>query len=310
MNNILLGMAKPIKQFTKRTALALAVLASLTAFLIVREMQASLEVATLVATIAVLLIGFLLEKTIPFDQEALQQPGETSLDLTSAVMLLGIVDPLIKYAAPVLIVFAYSIIWPSQSFSPLMGVELAEVPFLLQVFAITLVIEFGKYWAHRWHHSNRFLWWLHAMHHSSTRLRTINNFRFHPLNYLINFSLSTFPLMVLGVPSDVLLAYLAITQPVLMLQHANIDLKSGWLNYIFSTNELHRWHHSVQAEQANSNYGSALVIWDQVFKTFRHENRPSTSIQFGLFTSSNHYPSGKSYWGQLASAFTPTCCKT
>jgi ornithine lipid hydroxylase len=89
------------------------------------------------------------------------------------------------------------------------------------------------------------------MHHSSERLYTMNNFRYHPLNYTINFALSVFPLMLIGVPSEVLFGYMVITQPILMLQHANIDLRSGWLNYVVSTNELHRWHHSTQASEAN-----------------------------------------------------------
>lgn len=35
------------------------------------------------------------------------------------------------------------------------------------------------------------------------------------------------------------------------------------------TPDLHRVHHSVRAEQSQSNYGSVLVIWDRLFGTYR-----------------------------------------
>lgn len=152
-------------------------------------------------------------------------------------------------------------------------------------------------------------WLLHALHHGSERLYALNNFRFHPLNYVLNFALGVFPLMLLGVPSKVLLGYLALSQPVLMLQHANLDLRSGWLNYVFSTNELHRWHHSAARDEANSNYGNALILWDLVFGTFRYRPAENAPRRIGLFATSGDYPARASYLAQLRSAFGPQCCR-
>jgi ornithine lipid hydroxylase len=220
-------------------------------------------------------------------------------------MLLGVIDPLLKAAAPLLVVFAYSTVTTRETFAFFP----ANAPFVVQLILATLLIELGRYWAHRLHHTNRFLWWLHAMHHSSERLYAVNNFRFHPLNYVVNFALSTFPLMLVGVPADVLFGYMALTQPVLMLQHANINLRSGWLNYVLSTNELHRWHHSSDANEADSNYGSALVIWDHVFGTFKFPRNNQTPKRLGLFEQSANYPARASYLQQLLSAFGPSCCR-
>ena len=146
------------------------------------------------------------------------------------------------------------------------------------------------------------------MHHSSERLYAINNFRFHPLNYVINFLAGAVPAVALGVSPEAMLGYLAITQPILMLQHANIDLKSGWLNYLVSTNELHRWHHSSDSAEANSNYGNAIVLWDQLFGTFRYVKSGNTPDQIGLFDASAAYPSRSSYFSQMKSMFTAGCC--
>lgn len=289
-----------------RGFLLLAVSAGAGAFLVVRSLDGNLELTVLAVSLAVLLSVILLERLMPYRAIWNRSHGDIGTDLMSAGVLIGMVDPLLKYLAPVAVVYVYSL----SGHSALGAGPLAAWPFLLQLALATLLIELGRYWAHRWHHRSPRLWWLHAMHHSSERLYAINNFRFHPLNHLNNFVLSTLPVMLLGMPGDVLLGYLAITQPVLMIQHANVDLRSGVMNYIFSTNEVHRWHHSDQPEEANSNYGSALMIWDQVFGTFRYHKDGNQPRRVGLFAESgHHYPGRQGYLKQLFSMFGPDCCK-
>ena len=53
-----------------------------------------------------------------------------------------------------------------------------------------------------------------------------------------------------------------------MLQHANLDLRHGWLNYVFMTADNHRWHHSTEFAESNTNFGSNIALWDHVFGTF------------------------------------------
>ena len=52
-----------------------------------------------------------------------------------------------------------------------------------------------------------------------------------------------------------------------LFQHANTKADIGWLNWVFSMAELHRWHHSLEVEKANTNYGANLIWWDIVFGT-------------------------------------------
>jgi sterol desaturase/sphingolipid hydroxylase (fatty acid hydroxylase superfamily) len=185
-----------------------------------------------------------------------------------------------------------------------------ESPLWLQVALVLLLVEFGKYWAHRIHHTLAPLWWLHAMHHSSERLYFLNGMRFHPLNYVVNFVLSVLPVMLMGFSPEAILGYLAITQPVVLLQHANIDLRHGVLNKVFSTPEVHRWHHSTTPNEANRNFGNALLIWDHVFGTFKSEAGFDESKAVGLFSSSKtYYPATSSYVTQLLSMFRPPCCR-
>jgi ornithine lipid hydroxylase len=227
--------------------------------------------------------------------------GDTATDWTSLIALVGLADPLARWLVPILAVVLYQ----TLDHAPWTG--LSELSLTAQVVVVTLLAELGKYASHRWHHSNRRLWWLHALHHSSERLYALNNFRFHPLNHVINHLIGLGPVMVLGASPEALLVYLALSQPVLMLQHANLPLKQGFLNLVFSTNEAHRTHHSTARHEGDRNFGSALLLWDHVFGTYRRPNAADERLQVGIYQP-GRYPARASYLQQLASMFGRDCC--
>jgi len=288
-------------KFLTRQLYGLAVGGSLLVFSAAMAWGWPLEAVVLGWSVLVLAGGVWLERVAPFDQRWRRAQGDSAIDATSAVVLIGLVDPLLQAALPVLAVATMA------RRSPDAGWLLGTLPFAAQVLAALLWVELGKYASHRAHHAWRSLWWLHALHHGSERLYWLNNFRFHPLNHAVNTTVSLLPLLLLGAPREVLLAVAALTQPVLMLQHLNVDTHSGWLNRVFSTNEQHRWHHSAEPQQANSNFGSALMLWDQVFSTFRH--RAGAPVRIGLFGNGGGYPARASYRQQLLSMFAPACCR-
>ena len=305
-----------MRTLISRHLLWVAVCASLLAFLIARANGGPLELVVLLASLGVLALGAVLERLMPYRREWNQPVGDTRTDLASAAVLLALVDPLLKALLPVLVVLA----WPRAAATPPAPGFGSELGFFTQVLAALLWLEAAKYASHRWHHRSRALWWLHALHHSSQRLYTLNNFRFHPLNHAINQLVSIGPLLVLGVPADVLLACLAMTQPVLMLQHANVDLRSGWLNRVLSSNEVHRWHHSSRPAEANCNFGSALLLFDHLFGTYRaagsctdanaNANANAAPATPGLFGNGANYPATAGYFRQLGSMFSPACCRS
>jgi sterol desaturase/sphingolipid hydroxylase (fatty acid hydroxylase superfamily) len=51
------------------------------------------------------------------------------------------------------------------------------------------------------------------------------------------------------------------------LQHANVDMRVRGLHWIFATPDLHRFHHSTDLREGNSNFGGNLIIWDVIFGT-------------------------------------------
>ncbi|MDP3355216.1 MAG: sterol desaturase family protein [Polaromonas sp.] len=279
-----------------------AVLVSVGTFLYARHTGGNMELAILLSSLGALGLAMLMERTMPHQAEWNRPRGDRLTDWISFGLLAGAVQPLLKWLSPLLVVGVYGLVQPANGLFPV------EAPFVLQVLLATLLAELGKYWAHRWHHTQPALWWLHALHHGSERLYSINNFRVHPLEYALKHGLSLLPLMLLGVSADVLLGYIALTQPVQMLQHVNLPLRHGWLNHVFSTNELHRWHHSNRPEEGNSNYGSAIMLWDQVFGTFHYPRGVAGPKTIGLYAASD-YPAHRSYWAQVLSMLSPACCK-
>ena len=112
------------------------------------------------------------------------------------------------------------------------------------------------------------LWRLHATHHSPERLYWLNATRAHPLEHVFRSCFGMLPLALAGASAE-LLALQAITDAVVgLFQHANVDIRLGPLNYVFSAAPVHRWHHSRVRGEADHNYGDTFIFWDVVFGTY------------------------------------------
>ena len=240
---------------------------------------------------AIIVISFL-EFFLPLHDKSHardKQDGRTSF--TSFVILVTVIDPFLKVFTP--LVLSTVII----TFSIPQGFNLVpdNWSFGSQFLAALLIAELGEYWMHRLGHIT-WLWRFHAAHHSSSRLNWLTGFRVHPLNMIYHHFSGIFVLMLIGTNELVIVTYIAVQTVSNIFQHSNVKFRYGWLNYVFSTNELHRWHHSVMKHEANSNYGVVLIIWDLVFASYYHkaDQRPA---HYGLFGSKN-YPVNN-YWQQL-----------
>ena len=53
-----------------------------------------------------------------------------------------------------------------------------------------------------------------------------------------------------------------------MLQHSNIAMTPGFLSGILATSDVHRFHHSSDLDESNTNFGNATMIWDRIFGTY------------------------------------------
>lgn len=89
-----------------------------------------------------------------------------------------------------------------------------------------------------------------------------------PLEKAVMMLPEVLPFIILGAGREVTALFFVANGIIGLLQHCNVDLRLGWLNYVFSMVEPHRWHHTREIAQSNTNYGSNLSIWDVVFGTF------------------------------------------
>jgi ornithine lipid hydroxylase len=141
-------------------------------------------------------------------------------------------------------------------------------PILAQLALKVVAGDLLRYWLHRLAHTWTPLWRLHEVHHSPQKLYTTNVFRFHPFEKSLQFLCDTLPFMILGIGTEVLAYYFVFYSLSGLLQHANIDIRLGPLNYVFSGPEVHRWHHSREVRESNNNYAHSFVVWDLVFGTY------------------------------------------
>jgi ornithine lipid hydroxylase len=105
---------------------------------------------------------------------------------------------------------------------------------------------------------------------------------------------------LLGCPVPVMGLFALFTGVFGYLQHANVRVVLGPLNYVFSMAELHRWHHAKDLRESNTNYGSNLIVWDLVFGTFFWPDDRHPPEQIGL-AGLPAFPAD--YWGQIVSPF-------
>jgi sterol desaturase/sphingolipid hydroxylase (fatty acid hydroxylase superfamily) len=226
--------------------------------------------------LSVVIVIALLERVMPFEQQWLRRDSETVNDIAHTLLNKGGVQIAAAFGATAPMAVAtvahpmmtgVTQLWPTGW------------PLPLQVVLGLVIAELGLYVAHRAAHEILTLWRFHALHHSVERLWVINTGRFHLVDSLFKIALSQLPLYLLGAPLPVFLWIGAVTAFIGLLTHCNIDVRTGPLDWIFSTPRLHRWHHSRVLAEGNTNYGENLVLWDQVFGTyFNPARRPPADI--------------------------------
>lgn len=209
-----------------------------------------------------------LERLRPFRREWNRPHGDVGVDLAYVAASAGAHS----LAQPV---FRLVGVWLAAAMSGASGAGPwpTSWPMPAQLALALLVAEFGHYAFHRLSHEWEPVWRLHASHHSAPRLYWLNATRFHPLDLLALIACQVLPLLALGIGARALLAYTIFTSVYGQLQHGNIDLDAGPLRFVFSTPELHRWHHSDDPRKGNRNYGAVLITWDLVLGTFLDPRR-------------------------------------
>ena len=147
-------------------------------------------------------------------------------------------------------------------------------PIWVQIPMILVLQSLWHYWMHRLEHTSDFLWKLHGYHHSVTHLQVSNVLVSNPFEWGLRNVLGGLIMSIIGF-NPIAFTVAAIFQQVGggFGGHCGGDVKGGWLNYIYMTPEVHRWHHTTDFPDDKKwrygcNFGVEFSFWDILFGTF------------------------------------------
>ncbi|HEV8096260.1 MAG TPA: sterol desaturase family protein [Burkholderiales bacterium] len=176
---------------------------------------------------------------------------------------------------------------------------ISDWPLYLSVPAALLAVDLVNYWQHRWSHElkgrlGQFLWSTHVAHHLPQQVYVFMHVAAHPLNaFLVRGFVNLLPLYLLGAsPETVMLASTVVALQG-VVSHCNLDLRAGWLNYVFVGTELHRYHHSADLSES-MNYAATLSFIDIAFGTFYY--RPGRVPRRLGVSNPDAYPDSNDFW--------------
>ena len=234
------------------------------------------------------LLSFAAERILPYRGDWNTPCNDTGRDAAHAF-----VNELVNLAAVALLPFltpwlTVADIWPHQW------------PFMLQVAVAIVVLDIGITLTHFVSHKVGALWRFHAVHHSVKRFYGFNGLMKHPVHQLIELTAGVAPLVLVGLPLGVATALAACVAVQLLLQHSNVDYRTGPVGWLFALNRTHRFHHLKWPGIGDVNFGLFLTVWDRMLGTHVTGPRGFTSDDLGIAAEPN-YPTR--YVGQLLRPF-------
>ena len=177
-----------------------------------------------------------------------------------------------------------SAIWAAQHGLGVMNH--APLPGVAKIAIAWILLDLAIYWQHRWMHEYAPLWRLHRVHHTDIEFDTTTAVRFHPIEILLSMLYKCAVVVVLGAPPVAVLLLEITLNGFALFSHTNLRMPVGFergLRKIFVTPEMHRVHHSVYRAETDSNYGSALSLWDRLFRSYNDQPRDGhTGMTIGL----------------------------
>ncbi|RLA43830.1 MAG: sterol desaturase family protein [Gammaproteobacteria bacterium] len=135
-----------------------------------------------------------------------------------------------------------------------------------------LLLDLAIYLQHVMFHAVPALWRLHRVHHADLEFDVTTGARFHPVEIIASMVIKLMVIAALGPSAIAVLFFEVLLNGLAMFNHGNIRLPltiDRRLRKIIVTPDMHRVHHSVIPEEANSNFGFNLALWDRWLGTYR-----------------------------------------
>jgi sterol desaturase/sphingolipid hydroxylase (fatty acid hydroxylase superfamily) len=161
-----------------------------------------------------------------------------------------------------------------------------ELPYGLAVILSVVAMDFVIYLQHVMVHAVPALWRLHRVHHADLDYDVTTGARFHPIEIIISMLIKFATIVVLGPPVIAVVIFEVLLNATAMFNHGNVHIAGRIdriLRWFVVTPDMHRVHHSVEDDEANSNFGFNLPWWDRLFGTYRSQPRNGhTGMTIGI----------------------------
>jgi sterol desaturase/sphingolipid hydroxylase (fatty acid hydroxylase superfamily) len=151
-----------------------------------------------------------------------------------------------------------------------------ETPYAVAVLLSVVLLDFIIYLQHVMVHAVPVLWRLHRVHHADLDFDVTTGARFHPLEIILSLGIKFAAIAVVGPPVLAVVLFEVLLNATAMFNHSNVRIPLGLdriLRWFVVTPDMHRVHHSVEDDEANSNFGFNLPWWDRLFGTYRPQPR-------------------------------------
>jgi sterol desaturase/sphingolipid hydroxylase (fatty acid hydroxylase superfamily) len=163
-----------------------------------------------------------------------------------------------------------------------------EVPATIAILVSIVAMDFVIYLQHVMVHAVPALWRLHRVHHADIDMDVTTGARFHPLEIIVSMLIKFATIMVLGPPVVAVVIFEVILNATAMFNHSNVRIPETVdriMRWLVVTPDMHRVHHSVEDDEANSNFGFSLPWWDRLFGTYRDQPRAGhEAMSIGIHT--------------------------
>ncbi len=158
------------------------------------------------------------------------------------------------------------------------------VPTVAREAMAMLLMDYTLYCWHVLTHRVGFLWRFHQVHHVDREMDATTALRFHFGEIAISVVFRAGQVWAIGPGPATFAMWQIFVFMCILFHHANVRLPLGWerrLARVVITPRLHGIHHSIAAEEVNSNWSSGLTVWDWLHKTLRTDV-PQDKIVMGV----------------------------
>ena len=163
-----------------------------------------------------------------------------------------------------------------------------SIPVMAAIVVSVIAMDFVIYLQHVLVHAVPVLWRLHRVHHADLDYDVTTGARFHTVEIILSMLIKFATIVVLGPPVVAVVIFEVVLNATAMFNHGNVSLPGGLdrvLRWFVVTPDMHRVHHSVEDDEANSNFGFNLPWWDRLFGTYRDQPRAGhAGMTIGIHT--------------------------